>query len=339
MRKLLIPLIAILGASVSGCSTLTNLENVASDWSCPLVDGVCADISTIDASLILNGSSPANAVGAPGGSLSQGYEAIAISYDGGDMPERSTDEVARIVFAPSIDRAGNFHGERELFAVMRDSLWAPTEEGTSGDPYSTPTHVRSVERIESADRSIALSKAQGAIEQPTILQKAAKTVEVAPTAAPVPAAPAIPVEAASIAAKAGHPNQRETLVSAPILAPVTADQIELQKHVDDLIEKSLMARPDSEVADKASEQVQSATILQTEPAKAEQQDAADLDTNGTQNVAAYIMSKRIPIITAAEYEFQLEERRALARQKSLQAKTNVTPETQIGAASGSNRAQ
>lgn len=113
-------LIATAALSLAGCASMTSLENVTGTWSCPRVDGVCADIATIDAALI-----GAPATGAAGRVMGSDAGLVAAS---GAALTRTPDEVARIVFAPAVDAAGHYHSARAIYAVMAPGHWveAPT---------------------------------------------------------------------------------------------------------------------------------------------------------------------------------------------------------------------
>jgi len=114
-------LLAAATLSLAGCTSMTSLENVAGTWSCPRVDGVCANIATIDAALV---SGPAT--GAAGRVMGRDAGLIAAS---GAALTRTPDEIARIVFAPAVDGAGHYHSARAIYAVMAPGHWveAPTE--------------------------------------------------------------------------------------------------------------------------------------------------------------------------------------------------------------------
>lgn len=112
-------LIALTG--VTGCASAVKLENVAGTWSCPRIDGVCADIATLDAELV--GTPTTRSIGGQGGSIAAEAGMIAVSVAASAMPARTADEVARIVFTPSIDAAGHFHGARAIYAVMKPGEW------------------------------------------------------------------------------------------------------------------------------------------------------------------------------------------------------------------------
>ena len=106
--------------SLGACTNLTSLDNVAGNWTCPRVDGVCADIATIDGGL--NGVIPA--AGAAGRSI--GAEAIQIAVEQGLDLTRTPDQVAKIVFAPSLDGEGHYHSARAIYAVMAPGDWVAT---------------------------------------------------------------------------------------------------------------------------------------------------------------------------------------------------------------------
>lgn len=113
---------------VTGCASAVKLENVAGTWSCPRVDGVCADIATLDAELV--GTPTMRGIGGGAEAIASGAGMIAVMAAASTMPARTEDEVARIVFAPSIDAAGHFHGARAIYAVMKPGEWieGPVEE-------------------------------------------------------------------------------------------------------------------------------------------------------------------------------------------------------------------
>lgn len=107
--------------TVTGCASAVKLENVAGTWSCPRVDGVCADIATLDAELV--GSPSVRSIGGGSGLIAAEAGQIAVTAATTVMPARTADEVARIVFAPSIDADGLFHGARAIYAVMKPGTW------------------------------------------------------------------------------------------------------------------------------------------------------------------------------------------------------------------------
>lgn len=118
-RALIVPLFAL---AVTGCSSTMRLENVAGTWSCPRVDGVCADIAAIDRSVIGEaGPLPIRGPATPSSPL----VTVGLEEDGMALT-RTGDEVARIVLAPMIDAHGHYHASRVIYAVMSMGGWART---------------------------------------------------------------------------------------------------------------------------------------------------------------------------------------------------------------------
>ena len=149
-RALIVPLFAL---AVTGCSSTMRLENVAGTWSCPRVDGVCADIAAIDRSvtremgpLPIGGSAPS----------SSPYIAVGLEEDGMALT-RTGDEVARIVLAPMIDAHGHYHATRVIYAVMSTGGWARTpvaapEPTSIAATAAVPTEPRTRLASEGGDR-------------------------------------------------------------------------------------------------------------------------------------------------------------------------------------------
>lgn len=144
---------------VTGCASAVKLENVAGTWSCPRVDGVCADIATLDAELV--GTPTMRSIGGVGETIAPETGMIAASAAVNAMPARTADEVARIVFAPSIDAAGHFHGARAIYAVMKPGAWVehPIEEAPDSatslvERTSTPPPVITSDETASANLPI-----------------------------------------------------------------------------------------------------------------------------------------------------------------------------------------
>ena len=146
-------IIALFALAATGCSSTMRLENVAGTWSCPRVDGVCADIAAIDRSvtremgpLPIGGSAPS----------SSPYIAVGLEEDGMGLT-RTGDEVARIVLAPMIDAHGHYHASRVIYAVMSTGGWAQTPVGAP-EPVSiaatapSPTKPRTRLASEGGDR-------------------------------------------------------------------------------------------------------------------------------------------------------------------------------------------
>lgn len=128
MKSLLLVSSLLAMTGITGCASAVKLENVAGTWSCPRIDGVCADIATLDAELV--GAPNMRGIGGASEMIAAETGMIAVSAAANAMPARTADEVARIVFAPSIDADGHFHGARAIYAVMKPGTWieGPIEE-------------------------------------------------------------------------------------------------------------------------------------------------------------------------------------------------------------------
>lgn len=125
--------VAILG--VTGCAGAVKLDNVAGSWTCPRVDGVCAEIAAIDRGL---GATPSALVSIAAGAEGDGSALTQIYLDGGSasLPSRTPDQVARIVFAPSVDAEGHYHGARVVYAVITPGRWIAKPAATK--PTANP---------------------------------------------------------------------------------------------------------------------------------------------------------------------------------------------------------
>lgn len=150
---------------LGACAAPLKLENVAGSWTCPRVDGVCGDITTIDQGL---GAEP---IPVPAGDTSVSRTpqtgtlvlATARSEAPSAIPRRTPDQVARIVFAPIVDPNGHYHGPREVYAVMTTGTWitAPAPSATT-----SPTQIvrpRRAKRIDGGETT-AISAADSAVK-------------------------------------------------------------------------------------------------------------------------------------------------------------------------------
>ncbi|MEM9093943.1 MAG: TraV family lipoprotein [Pseudomonadota bacterium] len=144
MKRILMRYLCVIPFVLGGCASSVRLENVAGSWSCPRIDGICADISAIDAGLGAGFDAAPLGVADPRGRSKGAF--ITASSDGttGYTPARSADEVARIVFAPMVDASGHYHGAREVFAVMTPGTWiaAPVMAATAPQPVALPRPPR-----------------------------------------------------------------------------------------------------------------------------------------------------------------------------------------------------
>ncbi|MEM9375211.1 MAG: hypothetical protein AAGA72_03250 [Pseudomonadota bacterium] len=137
MKTHIISAIAVM--ALSGCASALKLENVAGTWSCPRIDGVCADTSAIDAGLTDRAATGSAIVGV-GEAVGAQFMTISAEGERAYQPistlARTMDEVARIVLAPTVDSSGHYHGARELFAVMKNGSWVETP--VSPEPATGP---------------------------------------------------------------------------------------------------------------------------------------------------------------------------------------------------------
>lgn len=166
MKRILLvgSLLALTG--VTGCASAVKLENVAGTWSCPRVDGVCADIATLDAELV--GAPNMRGIGGVSETIAAETGRIAITAASSAMPARTADEIARIVFAPSIDASGHFHGARAVYAVMKPGEWieGPIEE-TPVQPTSLVDRPTTPKPLDENDETASASLPAGMGETTT----------------------------------------------------------------------------------------------------------------------------------------------------------------------------
>ncbi|MEL7042497.1 MAG: TraV family lipoprotein [Pseudomonadota bacterium] len=148
---------------VTGCASAVKLENVAGTWSCPRVDGVCADIATLDAELV--GAPSMRGIGSASETIAAETDRIAISAASSAMPARTADEIARIVFAPSIDASGHFHGARAIYAVMKPGEWiegpveeTPEQSTSLVDGPTAPTSLIDTDETASASLPVGIGE-------------------------------------------------------------------------------------------------------------------------------------------------------------------------------------
>lgn len=156
--------------SLGACASPLKLQNVAGSWTCPRVDGVCADIMTIDQGLGAGPVAVPTADGAVSRNPQKGSVVLASmpSHTPSAMPRRTPDQVARIVFAPSVDANGHYHGPREVFAVMTTGTWVTAPDPSAATPSTQivrPRRGRQVDHDQTtatraADDVLALSAAK-----------------------------------------------------------------------------------------------------------------------------------------------------------------------------------
>lgn len=119
-------LIALL--TLTGCSSLSGLQDAQSDFACSVdMTPRCASLSTVHESLdkeetvgnaiVIRAESQAN-------SASQSLDPLAIETPL-MSPKRAPEEILRIWIAPYIDKEGDLHAEHVIFTTVRSARWAP----------------------------------------------------------------------------------------------------------------------------------------------------------------------------------------------------------------------
>ena len=119
-------LIALL--TLTGCSSLSGLQDAQSDFACSVdMTPRCASLSMVHESLdkeetvgnaiVIRAESQAN-------SASQSLDPLAIETPL-MSPKRAPEEILRIWIAPYIDMEGDLHAEHVIFTTVRTARWAP----------------------------------------------------------------------------------------------------------------------------------------------------------------------------------------------------------------------
>lgn len=123
MRRLFSKLTLSLTAAVlmAGCAT-----NTKGSWACKAQEGVsCASIDDIDHGAEAKPAKRRGETAVIDGAgmvkwwdRAEGYAQPPIKG-----PRREGDQIMRVVVAPWVDAAGDYHGRSEIFAVMRKGAW------------------------------------------------------------------------------------------------------------------------------------------------------------------------------------------------------------------------
>lgn len=128
MRSLVsFPLLVAL-LTLTGCSSLSGLQDAQSDFACSVdMTPRCASLSAVHESLdkeetvcraiVIREESQAN-------SASQSLDPITIETPL-MSPKRAPEEILRIWIAPYIDTEGDLHAEHVIFTTVRTARWAP----------------------------------------------------------------------------------------------------------------------------------------------------------------------------------------------------------------------
>lgn len=128
MRPLLSAPFLIALLTLTGCSSLSGLEDAQSDFACSVdMTPRCASLSTVHESLDKE-ETLGNAIvireEVEPNSASQSFDSLAVQTPL-MSPKRAPEEILRIWIAPYIDIEGDLHAEHVIFTTVRTARWAP----------------------------------------------------------------------------------------------------------------------------------------------------------------------------------------------------------------------
>ena len=114
--------------TLTGCSSITGLQNAQSDFACSVdMTPRCAPLSavhesldkevTVGKALVIREENRRNPVTQNSDPLT--VETPLMS------PKRAPEEILRIWIAPYIDKEGDLHAEHVIFTTVRGARWAP----------------------------------------------------------------------------------------------------------------------------------------------------------------------------------------------------------------------
>lgn len=119
-------LMAIL--TLTGCSSITGLQNAQSDFACSVdMTPRCAALSTVHESLDQEASLGKALVireEARDNPVTQNSDPLTVETPL-MSPKRAPEEILRIWIAPYIDKDGDLHAEHVIFTTVRTARWAP----------------------------------------------------------------------------------------------------------------------------------------------------------------------------------------------------------------------
>lgn len=119
-------LMAIL--TLTGCSSITGLQNAQSDFACSVdMTPRCAALSTVHESLDQEASLGKALVireEARDNPVTQNPDPLTVETPL-MSPKRAPEEILRIWIAPYIDKDGDLHAEHVIFTTVRTARWAP----------------------------------------------------------------------------------------------------------------------------------------------------------------------------------------------------------------------
>jgi hypothetical protein len=166
--------IVVLGLSslaLGGCLS----TNTKGSWSCKApLGGVCQSIGEIDATPTRSGAAGTSMVPVTARTTIAGAEAVRwwkdapMAAQGPGFPLREGDQVVRVVFAPFVDRSGDYYVRSEVYSVVRKGgWWAPSAAPpafTHPAPYVRPEETTPPPVKASAPEKPCPSKC-GAVEK------------------------------------------------------------------------------------------------------------------------------------------------------------------------------
>lgn len=123
--------IILAGLSLAACAGSPTEKR----WGCSIAKGAfksCASIAEIDARSRPQPLEPAGGVSLRTLTGARPADLAVAAGGGAGAPQREADTVLRIIVAPWIDAAGDYHARSDIFAVVRRGGWTvpvqPPEE-------------------------------------------------------------------------------------------------------------------------------------------------------------------------------------------------------------------
>lgn len=108
--------------ALSACSSMND------NFSCPSPkSGMCKSVDAVDEMVTAGKIGGAANSAASAEKSAPTYPPIALQYSASavpDVPVRKEDKVMQIWIAPYEDKAGNYHTESSVFAVLKTGAWA-----------------------------------------------------------------------------------------------------------------------------------------------------------------------------------------------------------------------
>ena len=128
MRSLVsFPLLVAL-LTLTGCSSLSGLQDAQSDFACSVdMTPRCASLSAVHESLDKEetlGKAIVIREESDRDTVSQSFDPLTVQTPL-MSPKRAPEEILRIWIAPYIDTEGDLHAEHVIFTTVRTARWAP----------------------------------------------------------------------------------------------------------------------------------------------------------------------------------------------------------------------